>query len=243
MCCSCRRILEGSRLTINCTVTAEGLRTDFACLFWSRIRFITNLLPLVKRATALRRVIVVGAGGAEGPIVMDDLSMTKMGFSKPLVLRGHLTSMTTFVLEHLANTTAPEIGFVHTCPAATAGGIFRGSNFFVRIMAFLLWFSLLIDPTGPEESGERHLWMGTSDFFPGRRRDGADGIEWGGEVSEGTEGAKGTGVYTPGARQSDIAALPAQQPALRKMRAEGVREKVWEFVQTEYMRIVGSVGL
>ncbi|KAL1841096.1 hypothetical protein VTJ49DRAFT_7427 [Mycothermus thermophilus] len=90
--------------------TAESLYYPTAMAYYSRVRFIVNLLPLLQRAPALRRVVSVYGGGCEGQLCLGDLqgrslpTVLSSTTSTPLGLdlRSHTSSMMTLAFESLA---------------------------------------------------------------------------------------------------------------------------------------------
>ncbi|KAJ4286909.1 hypothetical protein N0V88_007854 [Collariella sp. IMI 366227] len=86
--------------------TFESIYYPTALNYYSRIRLIANLLPLLQKATSLRRVVTVFGGTKEGPITTDDLPGRGLA---ALPLRGHTASMMTLALESLA-LEAPDVG-------------------------------------------------------------------------------------------------------------------------------------
>ena len=58
--------------------TEEGLDRKFSLHYYSRMRFTTNLLPLLSKAAndnELSRVVTILAAGRERPMVEDDLEL------------------------------------------------------------------------------------------------------------------------------------------------------------------------
>ena len=66
--------------------------------YYSRIRFIEQLLPLLKAANSLSRVVDIVAGGFEGNVDSSDFPSKNMSVLK---LRQHLATMHTLALESL----------------------------------------------------------------------------------------------------------------------------------------------
>lgn len=120
--------------------TPEALHYPTALTYYSRIRLIVNLLPLLQKATSLRRVVTVFGGTKEGALCTADLQgrtlVSPPSLSSPyppspsppittgvgnaagsacLALRGHTASMMTLALESLA-LEAPDVSFVHSFP-------------------------------------------------------------------------------------------------------------------------------
>lgn len=217
--------------------TSEGLHYITALAYYSRARFILNLLPLLQQATALRRVITVFAAGKEGPIDTTDIQ----GWKVPLLAqRGHATSLVTLSLEALAKK-APEVTFIHNFPGAVKSNIARdtkGAAMFVLKAVFAVlspFVSMAI-----EECGERHLFLATSAKYPAGGTAGdkiacvpvPDGVA----VARGTGGESGSGVYS--VDQNGESAGPKVEQLLAKFRAEGLVEKLWEEMEGEFGRIV-----
>ncbi|OQE46817.1 hypothetical protein PENCOP_c001G04289 [Penicillium coprophilum] len=224
--------------------TSEGLHVLPAIGYYARTRFITNLLPNIKQATSLRRVVSVLAGGHEGPIDETDFQAKNMSV---LSLRGHLVSMTDLALETLAEQ-APEVTFVNDYPGAVKTGIGREAN------TFLTWFmGIVLMIIGPfiyipiRESGERHLFFATSAKYPPRvRLDAAevsDGVPLseGVEIASGTDGKVGSGVYS--IHWSGEHAGPRVVKLLAGLREQGMAQKVWQHTIGEFDRISGSADV
>ncbi|KAK3361246.1 hypothetical protein B0T24DRAFT_660550 [Lasiosphaeria ovina] len=164
--------------------TTEGLRYQSAVAYYSRIRFIVNLLPLLQRAPALRRVLTVFGGTKEGSLDVNDLDSRRVPLGK---LRGHLSSTVTLALESLAFE-APNVSFVHAFPGSvrSKSGVQRGRRVSSsngnnsKAMPGAIYGALhslfAVPPllglgggTMPfTEAGERQLFVATSARFPAR---------------------------------------------------------------------------
>lgn len=81
-------------------------------MHFSRARFIQNLLPELRAATSLKRVVSIFAATKEGTLYVDDLNATKVPVVKG---RGHAASLVTIGMAKLARQ-APDVSFVHTFP-------------------------------------------------------------------------------------------------------------------------------
>ena len=149
------------------TETSEGLPFGTALLTYSRIRFIVNLLPLLRQATSLRRVVTAFAAGKEGPVSVDDFPGLKVSV---LSARGHAASLVTLSLEALAKK-APDVTFIHDFPGPVKSNFLRGRqgavvavmNGVFKVMSPLMNFNSI------EECGERHLFLATSARYVGLR--------------------------------------------------------------------------
>lgn len=223
------------------TDTSEGLEVLPATAYYARTRFIINLLPNLKQATSLRRVVTVFGAGHEGPI--DGNNFQCRNFST-LKMRDQLVSMTDLVLETLAEQ-APEVTFIQDFPGTVKTGIGREANtFMMRLVAFML---MLIGPLiciPNRESGERHLFFATSAKYPPRsvEVESSSGVPLpeGAEVAKGTDGEIGSGVYS--IHWTGEHAGPKVVELLAGLRARGMAQKVWQHTVGEYNRILGSAN-
>ncbi|KAK4446009.1 hypothetical protein QBC34DRAFT_441211 [Podospora aff. communis PSN243] len=218
--------------------TAEGLDYGAAVSYYSRVRFIVNLLPLLQRAPSLRRVVTVLAGTKEGEINFDDFS----GASLPMTqLRGHLGSMTTLALESIA-LEAPDVSFVHSFPGSVKTNL--GSDI---KSAPMMVFRALYKVLGPfinipyAEAGERQLFIATSARYPPKLGAGSTaGVPTtsGTTSSAGSNGELGSGVYS--VNYDGESAPPKVGELLMRLRADDVVRKLWLHTEEVFTRITGS---
>jgi hypothetical protein len=204
--------------------------------YYCRLRFITNLLPLLQNAPSLRRIVYVGGGGLEGPLDPTDFPALRV---PRLQVRGHLVTLISLGLEAVART-APEISFVHDYPGtvntALLGRIQGVTGVLMRTYIYLLgrWVCVPV-----EECGERQLYLATSAKFPPltggsatvRLGDGAG-------VALGTTGEVGSGVYSVG--WDCESASPAGRELLAGLREKGMVDEVWRHTESEFKRITES---
>ncbi|KAE8373040.1 hypothetical protein BDV26DRAFT_297296 [Aspergillus bertholletiae] len=141
--------------------TTEGLEHNHALRYYSRMRFIHNLLPLLSASQAPARVVSVLAAGQEGKIEEDNLDLQKSWSFMTAATYG--ATMNSLAAEHLA-TLYPTISFVHIFPGLVRTplinktlGSFAGSiaSFLSRPMSL-----------SAQESGERHVFISTSAAYP-----------------------------------------------------------------------------
>jgi hypothetical protein len=211
-----------------------------ALAYYARTRFILNLLPLLRQAPSLRRVVTVLAAGHEGPIDADDFQSRNVPLRN---VRGHNVSMTDLMLEHMA-TLAPEVSFVHDYPGPVKSGFGRETNSVlmkVAITIFKIVGPLVYVPI--RESGERHLFFATSARYPPWSGVEAVGVPASGEgaVSGGTNGELGSGVYA--VNWDGESAKPKSLQVLATMRNEGMVEQLWQHTMAEFKRVTGSESL
>ena len=219
-------------------MTSEGLYYPLALTVHCRARFIVNLLPLLQKATTLRRVVSVFAATKEGPIDTTDFHARK---GSPMSQRGHASSLVTLSLEALAKK-ASDVSFVHSYPAPVKSGLTRGTK-----GAMMFMIKAVIKVIGPlvyvttVESGERHVFLATSARYPaGTSDDATSGVSLIGEitVARGTDSKVGGGVYSVDSQGES--AEPKVEKLLAQFRQEGMVEKVWEHIEDEFKRITGT---
>lgn len=193
------------------------------------------MLPLLERATSLRRVVNIAAGAKEGHLFPDDWQALNMPLSS---LRGHLGSLTTLSLEALAKRT-PTVGFVHVFPGLVLTGLFDHIpgilGRFMRCWFWAIgpWMAVPID-----ESGKRNVFLSTSAAYPAREGDGANGVSLpdGVSVTRGSDGVNGSGVYS--IDYDGTEGSKATLTLLDQYRKDGMIEKVWEHLQDTFKIIV-----
>ena len=202
------------------------------------MRFIKNLLPLLQRAPALRRVLTVAGGGVEGPLDSTDFSALRVPL---LAMRGHLCTLISLGLEAAAKN-APDVTFVHDYPGTVDTALstrMEGiKGVIIRAYIYFLgrWVCVPI-----EESGERHLYLMTSARYPplnsGTSRDFEVPLSDGVEVSRGSNGQVGSGVYSVGWDGESLSL--AAQNMLAGYREQGMVEEIWQHTESEFQRIAG----
>jgi hypothetical protein len=191
--------------------------------YYTRILFITSLLPLIRSAPNLRRIISVGGGTQEGPIDETDFAALHIPLS---ALRGHLSTLVTLGLEAVSRT-APEVSFVHDYPGTVKTPLL--SYMSEEQMSGLTFVPL-------EECGERHLFLATSGRFPAK--EGAcDGVRVAQEdkVAVGTSGVRGSGMYSVGP-DCESASVEVRE-LLASLREKGVGDEVWQHTEGELSRV------
>ncbi|KAK7932260.1 hypothetical protein PG985_002972 [Apiospora marii] len=218
--------------------TDEGLHYPMALMYYARTRFIVNLLPQLRQARSLRRVVTVAAGGKEGPVFPADFQANKLGM---LSFRPHATSMVTLSLLAIARQ-APEISFVHVYPGFVKTGMSRELTGVVPAVTKVLFASVMAMLQIPiEETGERQLYIATAARFPPRQADrGADGIPVGPnvQIAVGADGQPGGGVYSVDYEAEGTS--QRVQHVLEQFIKDGTAEKVWSHTEEEFKRITGS---
>lgn len=158
--------------------TKEGLEICFALSYYTRIRLISNLLPLLSQSQN-PHVLSVLNGGNEKPLIENDLALEINNGKNwsPLTVINHTTTMTTLAFEYLANN-HKEMTFIHDFPGWVQTDIFarltppESSGVFWRMalatIRGVVKVVMNIFGVSAEESGERQAYHLTcSDSGPG----------------------------------------------------------------------------
>ncbi|PVH96173.1 NAD(P)-binding protein [Periconia macrospinosa] len=205
--------------------TSEGLEVTQVLEYYSRMLFVQELMPLLKKAEAGRVVTVLG-GGLEKvrSLDVDDLGLKKPGNFSPFKAQGHFLTMMTLHLEKLSKEN-PDVTFVHSWPGwVNTGNVDRRAGPLGFFMNFL--FTFIVKPLirilsmSNETSGQRHLFESTSAYY------GGNGIPWKGNAGVNTMGEHGNGVFLVNFR-GNTSTNEKMLPVLR----EKALEKVWEHTQ------------
>ncbi|KAH6892498.1 hypothetical protein B0T10DRAFT_528264 [Thelonectria olida] len=214
--------------------TEEGLNYPVAVSYYARLRFIVNLLPLLRNATDLRRVVTVLVGTKEGTIHTNDFQGRN---GSMLSLQGHFSSVMTFALEAVAEN-APTVSFIHVYPGfvkTSYGNDFKGPMLTVLRTIFNAAFPVIgpLMATTIGETGERQLFFATSAKFPAGDESAAAGVPRpkGVTVAQGTNGKSASGVYS--ITNDGETVSPKVEQLLGRLRKDGTAQKVWSHIEEE----------
>ncbi|KAK0631034.1 hypothetical protein B0T17DRAFT_590338 [Bombardia bombarda] len=134
--------------------TAEGLETSMAVWYYASQRAVRLLLPLLN-AAASPRVVTVLAGGKEAPLNEADLDLCEPGNWSFWNAARQAATMSTLALERVAREN-PRVSVVHWYPGPVkTPSLVKGEQF-----GIVLPWAMEV-----EESGERGLWVATSDRY------------------------------------------------------------------------------
>lgn len=193
-----------------------------ACHYYSRLRFIDRLQPLLDAASSSdrpSRVISVLGAGREGDIDLNDLDL-KSNFSVSNCAK-YCCTMNTLAVEELAKK-HPGTAYIHTSPGAVQTNYLRSvDKWYTKPLIGAL--SVLIKPweTGFDECGERHLAVGLSGMEKWVARKDRELFK---DCEAGIDGEKGSGAYAVGPKSEFV----GNGVALKKLRSEGAGAKVME---------------
>ncbi|QIX01604.1 hypothetical protein AMS68_007121 [Peltaster fructicola] len=175
--------------------TTEGLDRKMAVNYYSRMRYIFNLMPLLTAAAEadeLSRVITVLAAGSEGDVRLDDLDL-RHNFALHACL-AHCVLMSDFMMEELAKR-YKGTSFSHSYPGTVKTGIANELAGPARLAVKVLYAVMSPWILNVQESGERHFFQITSKCYPPAQRGTGIEIPEGLSTMRGSNGETGSGAY------------------------------------------------
>lgn len=204
----------------------EGLDRKLTLNYYSRMRFASNLLPLLRPTAStttpqFSRVLSILGAGFEGSINLLDLPLKK-SFSASKCA-DHSTTMNSLMVSEFASR-EPGISFTHSSPGIVLTPIGRELPIWARGALKVLTPLLKISgaTVSVEETGERQLFIATSGLFAPREGvKGVDAKELG--VAKGADGKEGSGGYLVG-WNGEITG----KPVVKKYQEEGLGKTIWD---------------
>lgn len=213
--------------------TTEGLDKSFSLLYYSRIRFVTQLLPLLEASTLpSSRVISVYAAGLEKSTkdrYLDDLSLRDpehYGFN---AVQNHTIHLKTMAFETIAEQ-HPKIGLVHVYPSLVITPGFDNNPLppLIKIGWKIAAPAARLFAVKPEETGERVLGFSSARF--GGQQETETLKE---DVAMSTNGKAGGGAYS----LKHTGQVNEVGPVYEKLRPAGFKEKVWEHTNSAFKAV------
>ncbi|KAM0325836.1 hypothetical protein ACHAQA_007138 [Verticillium albo-atrum] len=217
--------------------TAEGLDRKLGLHYYTRIRFIKKLLPLLNAAaqdtardpkSRLSRVVSVldPHGAVRTPWDSFAFNYADLSLKNAWSVSNcaaYATAMTNFYHEGLARK-QPQVSFVHAYPSIVPTGVMRDVPLSGLFMKLASPFTVPL-----EESGERHLYAATHpSFVPS-----AKAAEAGDSSAVGSDRTKGSGSYWVN-WDDEVFAVNKK---LENVRSTGAVEKVTQHTEEVFKRI------
>lgn len=225
--------------------TSEGLDKKLNLHYYSRMRFIYNLLPQLTatatstttdtnttKARPLSRVISILSPGQEGSLDLNDLAL-KHHFSLRTCAT-HSITMNSLMVHEFASRN-PSTSFIHAYPSGVKTGVMRDLGPWSKVAAEVVGFLAKPFMVPLKESGERHLYAATSEAFPPKESGEGSAAS---NVAVGSDGVKGSGGYLLNWNGE----ITGKQAVLAKYRAEGVGKTVWEHTFDVFQKVCGTEG-
>jgi hypothetical protein len=213
-------------------------------LYYSRMRFIIQLLPLLLASLLPAHVVSVYAAGMEGKLFPEDLSLRDpkhYGFAN---CRSHVVYMKTLFMETLAERHRGRLSLVHVYPGLVITEAFDKVRLPTWVKLIWRWLvAPIIRPFSvpPRESGERILFLATP-RFPARQKletgttakgDKVTATEGDAGIAMGSDGNRGGGAYAVNWDGETI----STEKAYKKVREEGLAGKVWDHTMRAFEEI------
>jgi NAD(P)-dependent dehydrogenase (short-subunit alcohol dehydrogenase family) len=193
--------------------TREGLDPSMSTRYYSRLRLVQQLLPLLNNAASPRVVSVLG-GGLESPLNEGDLDLRDPANWSFWNSSKQSCTMGTLALELLARDN-PRLSIVHWFPGPVATpGLARAAKFGMSPP----------NQASQEEAGARGLFLATSDRYAVQ-----GGLV---PVPQGLTAGKpsGGGIFLVG----PLGEITDNEGVLAGMRERGVNRAVWNFTQKKF---------
>ncbi|KAJ6104658.1 hypothetical protein N7523_010978 [Penicillium sp. IBT 18751x] len=217
------------------TITSEGLDAFISTVYYSRMRFILQLLPLLTASSLPGHVISIYAGGHEDGTSPGELPI---GCPPPETygvtgVRKHTCFMKTFMFEELAERNAGKLSLTHIFP-----GLVDGPAFYSPEMPY--WFKILwrvLKPlasfymTSANDCGDVMAYLATS-RYPAKGTTDKQ-TAGGNEVVNSTLGEYGGGCYAVGQR-GDVG---AKGKSYAKVRKDETSKLVWDHTMETLTKI------
>ncbi|OKL60856.1 hypothetical protein UA08_03299 [Talaromyces atroroseus] len=219
------------------TETIEGIDRKLSLHYYSRIRFIQNLLPTLNQAAAaspgsFARVISVLGAGHEGKLVDGDKDLDLQKNYSLSNAANHSITMTSLSMIQLAAAN-PRISFIHSAPGGVNTNFAREFHPLTKYLFNALFFVLspfnsVIGLVPLQDCGERHVYLATNPAFAPR---GGDKVE-----TLGADGEKGSGAYRLGPATSIV----SHSSLLQGYLDSGMGKKVWEHTVEMFKKATGT---
>ncbi|KAK9365293.1 hypothetical protein V1509DRAFT_633511 [Lipomyces kononenkoae] len=219
--------------------TSEGLEMSLCLLYYSRMRFVHQLLPLLSASPISGRVVSVFGPGRDTKLILDDLSLSKPQNFNFTTLGSHTAYMTTFFFEKMAANNLGKLSMSHYFPRLVITPAFKGRG-------VPGWFKVIFRVLGPlfrlisvsaKESGERVVFH-TSPRFPARSSKGVakSSPQENVSIASSSDGILGGGAYRTN-WNGDVTPLTKQYEHINK---DEVREMVWEHTMKVFEDITAA---
>ncbi|KAK0108526.1 hypothetical protein ONS95_003331 [Cadophora gregata] len=211
-------------------LTSEGLDVQFSLHYYSRMRFVTQLLPLLLNSTHPRgaHITSIYAAGMEATLHANDLSLRQPTNYTFATVRSHVAYMTTLFFESLVQRHPGKLVATHVFPGLviTPGMYLAGYPFWFRVLRGVfggLGVMRLVS-MGSGEAGSRMVWTMAGEEFVCNGDGKVDG-KGGQGIMAGTDGVKGGGAYAVG-RLGDVIET---EKAYKEVRKGDLKDRVWKY--------------
>ncbi|OOF99910.1 hypothetical protein ASPCADRAFT_1579 [Aspergillus carbonarius ITEM 5010] len=205
--------------------TKEGIDVTMSLMYYSRMRAIMKLLPLLLKSPLPAKVVSVYAAGVEDKLFPDDLSLRDLTHYSYSQARSHMIYMHTLFMETLAEQHRGKLSLIHIFPGLVLGPGFNKQDLpaWFKVLwrwVFVPFFSPLVT-VSPTECGDRMLSL-ASPRYPPRAAESSGAKEE--EAAVGTDGKQGSGAYSLSRKGESNYKIKVYQ----KIDKDEMRQKVWD---------------
>lgn len=198
--------------------TSEGLDPSMTTRYYSRLRAVQKLIPLLNKSAQSPRILSILAGGQEAPINEDDLDCRENYAFWPASV--HTATMGTLALERFAREN-PRLSIVHWGPGPVVTPLFEKAKQFGMGLP---------NPMSQDESGQRALYLATSDRYAVEKGFVGD-LDGSGDAKQ-----SGGGIFLVGPQGESR----DNEAFLKDMRDRGVAENIWKFTEKVFAESIGE---
>jgi hypothetical protein len=200
--------------------TKEGLDTLYSLLYYSRMRLMTQLLPLLLSSSLPAHIISIFSPKRNDKFFPTDLSLRSPKNYGFMNMGSHVSYLTTLFFESLAKEHPGKLSLSYFYPGLVTHENFTTGKKLPR------WFKIAFKVGGPvmkwwsvspSECGQRVVFLATRRFPTRGGKDSIDG------AAMASDGVKGGGAYRVDL-DDDIDLCPKDYKQLRE---DGIEEKVW----------------
>ena len=168
-------------------------------MYYSRMRIILNLLPLLLASSLPATIISVYAAGMEAKLFPEDLSLRDLSHYSYFQARSHMVYFHTLFFERLAEQNPGKLRLIHIFPGLVLGPGFKNPELprWFRILAHWFIFPLFgrFISVPPGECGGRMVSLASAKYPPksSDKQQSGNGSD---EFVVGTDGKSGSGAYS-----------------------------------------------
>ncbi|KAI1847556.1 hypothetical protein JX265_000807 [Neoarthrinium moseri] len=228
-------LCQGGPIFIPRKDTTEGIDGTMSLMYYSRMKAVMELLPLLLKSTLPATVVSVYAAGLEGKLYPDDLSLRNLSKYSYVQARSHIVYMHTLFMEALSEKHPESLRLIHAFPGLVVGPGFQNPEIPAWLRILTNWVVLPIFgrwiTTPPDECGTRILSLASS-RYPPRPVDWSRKLP---DVVPGTDGREGSGAYAIRANGEGI----VNTAAYSKFNKDEMKMKVWKHT-CDALEIAGS---
>lgn len=210
------------------TESESGIDRNHLVRYYGRMRFLQNLLPLLKEAQA-PRVVSVLAAGRESIIEDDNLDLCKP--TSFLAASTYAATMNSAAFEYLAEQN-PSVSFIHEFPGIVATPLFK--KVFGGFLGTVVTFLVTPISISAAESGEWNVFLSTSPSFPSKNS--ATSEEASGRIAPASTGQVGGGSYILKYNGQDA----TNKKVMTELREKQFPETLWKHTLSTFDRILSS---